>query len=367
MKICKISRPPLRAIVDKFLHGRDHILRRIEIMGHEVYNFVIEPLKIPNHYLAYGLGMILAPLRFKKIKPDLLLADNVESGIAALLIKSIFNIPFIFNFVDDYSLIAGYDNRRLRYWMLKFFEKIIPKFANIVIVVDLVKKNFCLDIGIPESRLRMVPNGVDTDVFKPEIADRQLKDRLGLSNDRIVLFVGQINKYYKLETILRAVPAVLTKFPETQLLFVGDGDNLKYLKGLSRHLKVESSVVFAGFRPPKEIPKIINLSDICVFPLPDSSALTIFEYMACAKPVVLPTGGTGKMGIPKEMFPEDSVLMVKDSSEGFAQGINFLLNNSAVAEKIGQRAREAVIKSYDWNALSKKYERALKEALDQAK
>ncbi|TET77327.1 MAG: hypothetical protein E3J41_07340 [Candidatus Cloacimonadota bacterium] len=60
-------------------------------------------------------------------------------------------------------------------------------------------------------------------------------------------------------------------------------------------------------------------------------------------------------------------MTVESSSEEFAKGIIFLLNNSAVAKKIGQRAREAVLRSYNWDTLAKEYKRALKEALDQAK
>lgn len=336
----------------------------MEMMGAEVCNFVIKPLGIPNYYLAYGLGIILSPLRFRKIRPDLILADNIESGIAALLIKTIFHIPFVFNFVDDYSLIVSYENRRLRYWGLKFFEKIIPKFADMVIVVDLPKEKFCLEMGIPESRIRMVANGVDTDLFRPEISDNQLRNRLGLSSDRIVLFVGKMNRYYELETILRAIPAVLRDFPKTQFLFVGDGDNMDHLKKLSRNLGIGDSVVFAGLRPPEEIPKIINLAEICLFPLPDSSALAIFEYMACARPVVLPTGGTNKMNISKEMLPKDCLLQVENSPQGFAAGINSLLDKKIMARKMGKKARELVVGLYNWDDLASRYKKALEEVLN---
>jgi len=145
MKICKISRPPLRKITKKFPTGRYHILMRIELMGHEVESFVINPLRVPNLYLAYGLGMALSPFRFRKIKPNLVLTDDLESSIASVLIKSVFKIPFVFDFIDDYSLIASYEGRMLRYRTLKYLERTIPKLADLVIVVDPQKEEFCLD------------------------------------------------------------------------------------------------------------------------------------------------------------------------------------------------------------------------------
>ncbi|TET77328.1 MAG: hypothetical protein E3J41_07345 [Candidatus Cloacimonadota bacterium] len=145
MKICMISRLPLREITKKFRMTRHHILKRIELMRHEVESFVINPLRVPNLYLAYGLGMALSPFRFRKVKPDLILADDLESSIAAVLIKSIFKVPFVFDFVDDYSLIASYEGRMLRYHTLKYLEKVIPELADLVIVVDPQKEEFCLD------------------------------------------------------------------------------------------------------------------------------------------------------------------------------------------------------------------------------
>ncbi|MBU1486965.1 glycosyltransferase family 4 protein [bacterium] len=141
-------------------------------------------------------------------------------------------------------------------------------------------------------------------------------------------------------------------------------NHFQVLKGLSKDLGIGDSVVFAGLRPPEEIPKIINLSEVCLFPLPDSSALAIFEYMACARPVVLPTGGTNKMSISKEMLPEDCLLQVESSPEEFAAGINSLLNNKIMASEIGQKARDLVVRLYDWDDLARRYQKALEEVLN---
>lgn len=120
MKICKISRPP-------------------------------------NPYFAYTLGILSLLYRFRRIRADVILADNIESGIAAVLVKFLFGVSFVFNFIDDYSLIASYEGRMLRYHALKYLEKVIPELADLVIVVDPQKEEFCLDISIPEEKLTMVP------------------------------------------------------------------------------------------------------------------------------------------------------------------------------------------------------------------
>jgi len=363
MRICTISRPPLKEITKKFGVRRHHILKRMNLMGHEVESFVVHPVHLPNMYLAYGLGIAISPFRFPRRRPELLLADDLESGMAAALIKSVFKIPFVFDFIDDYSLIASYEGRMVRYHALRLLERTIPKLADGVIAETPKIREFCLDLGIPEQRLKVVPNGVDTKQFRPAIDDNVMRRKLNLKDNRVILFLGKINKYYNLEVILRAVPFVLKSFPDTKFLFVGDGDYLDHLKRLSHELKAEAAVMFTGFVAPDDIPKIINLSDICVFPLPDDGALAIFEYMACAKPVVLPRGGTKKMGISRTIIPDDCALAVDGSPEEFAQGINSLLNNEERAQEMGSKARERVVAFHDWDRLAKAYERTLQKVL----
>ena len=361
MKICMITRPPLKKITKKFPTRRYHILQGMKLLGHDVDSFDIKPLRLPNTYLAYGLGIAISPFTFRKRKPDLLLADDLESGIAAALISTIFKIPFVFDFIDDYSLIASYEGRRLRYQLLKFLERVIPVRADLVIVATPQIKKFCLDLGIPDKKLRTIPNGVDTEQFKPGFGDDATRKRLNLKDDRVILFLGKINEYYNLEFVFKAIPSVLKDFPDTKFLFVGDGNYLNHLKGLSHRLKIEEAVIFTGFLPPEEIPNIINLSDICVFSLPNDGALVIFEYMACAKPSVLPGGGTKKTGISREIIPDDCALRVENSPEGFALGIHFLLKNEEFGKKMGRLARQRVVRLHEWGLLAEKYEEALRQ------
>ena len=363
MKICLITRPPLKEITKKFPARKDYILQRMKLMGHEVDSFVIHPLKIPNPYIAYGLGIALSPFPFLKKKPDLVLAVDLESGVTAALISTIFKIPFVFDFIDDYSLIASYEGRRLRYRFLKFLERAIPKLADGVIAETPEIEEFCLDLDIPEQKLWMIPNGADTKQFKPGMSEDRLRRKFNLGDNKAVLFVGKVNKYYNLDIIVKAVPYVLKDFPRMKFLFVGDGDYLHHLRRLTLELKVEGAVVFTGFLSVEEIPKMINLSDICIFPLPDDGALDIFEYMACAKPVLLPRGGTKKLGISRKIIPDDCALTVNGSPEEYARGITFLLNNEKFGQEMGGRAREWVVRSHDWDRLAITYEKALQKAL----
>lgn len=364
MKIVILSRPPLKSLTKRFSVTRHHILKRIAASGDAVLPLDIAPARIRSPYLAYGLGIIGAPWRFRKMRPDVVLADDLESGLAGILIKLIYRVPLVFNFLDDYALIASYEGRGLRYSAFKLLEKVVPRMADGVIAVDKPKERFFLSRGMPPQKLRLVANGADLAVFKPGRGEKGLRDKLGLGSSPTVLFVGKMNKYYELGTIIRAIPAVLRGAPRTKFLFVGDGDDRASLEALAERLGVSSAAVFAGFLPAADIPRIINLAEVCVFPLPDSSALAVFEYMACAKPVVLPGGGTVKMGMPFDMVPKDCAVHVAPTADGFAGGILRLLKNKGLARKAGRQGRELVRRNYDWEILARQFRAALWEFAD---
>jgi phosphatidylinositol alpha-1,6-mannosyltransferase len=146
--------------------------------------------------------------------------------------------------------------------------------------------------------------------------------------------------------------------PETSLLLIGDGTALLELKNLSATLGIAKHVVFAGYRPYEEIPGLILASDLCVYPLRSVAALSIFEYMACRKPVVVPNADYDLS------LPEGCCLSVEKSPEGFATGITRLLADPILASRIGAKAREVVEQQFNWDHLAEAYEAALNDAVN---
>jgi glycosyltransferase involved in cell wall biosynthesis len=304
MNICRITRPPLKKISSRFPQREFHILGRLERNGHTVIQHVIQPVQIPSKYLSYGVGLLLSVIKFRRKDPDVIMADNIESAVAALLIKFFFRVPFVFDFIDDYSLIARHDFFKLRYFMIRFLERVLPRFADLVIVVDEHKRRFCTRIGIGEERIVLVPVGTDTERFCPGTTPTDRIGQFDLNNHKVVLFIGKLTKYYRLETFVEAAPFVVRKFPDVRFVVVGDGDNREELEKLCERREVADMICFAGHRMYEEMPGVIARADVCFFPIPDSSALALYEYMACGKATVIPDYHTEKMGITGDILPK---------------------------------------------------------------
>ncbi|KKL86200.1 hypothetical protein LCGC14_1947130, partial [marine sediment metagenome] len=244
MKICRITRPPLKEVTTKFPQREHHVLGRLEKKGHTIMQYKIRPVKVPTKYLSYGIGLILSVVRYYKVRADVIIADNMESAFVAMFIRFFYRTPFVIDFIDDYSLIARDDSFILRYYLIRFLERYVPKYADLIIVVDEHKRRFCLKIGIPEESVVLVPNGTETDVFRPDTLPGDLLKDHSLEDRNIIMFIGRLNRYYRVETIIEAAPHVVKKFPDAKFVLIGEGYQKKELINMSRKFGVSDVILF---------------------------------------------------------------------------------------------------------------------------
>lgn len=363
-RICRLSRPAVKPVFEQFPQRHAHIFGRLRKQGYAVEELSITPYRTPSLYLSYTLGMLRAAVRFVRSRPDVVIAEDTECAFFALLMRRCVPFRFIFDFIDDYALIVGRQGHGLRYRLARYTEKAAPRRADRVIVVDTRKLEYCLSIGVPRERIALVSNGYEAGRFRPAPPDGDLAHKLGINSGAIVTFVGKLNAYYNIETVIDAIPGVIASVPETTFVFVGDGYAADALKRRCARLDMARHVCFTGPMPYDDIPALINLADLCVFSLPDESALVLLEYAACGKPIIVPAGGTARMGISKGVFPDDCMLHVPDTPQGFAAGIVKLLENRAVAAEMGARARERVADACSWDAVSARYREAIDTVTD---
>ena len=104
--------------------------------------------------------------------------------------------------------------------------------------------------GVAESRVTVIPNGVDVDRFDVSARrDRGFAKALDLNGGPILGFIGSFNAYEGLNVLLRAFPLILSRQPRAQIVLVGGGLEEEALKRLAGALHVAERVVFAGWVP----------------------------------------------------------------------------------------------------------------------
>ncbi len=202
--------------------------------------------------------------------------------------------------------------------------------------------------GADPERMRVVPCGVDLELFSPT-DKRAARKRLGLRDaERVILFVGRIEPLKGID-ILIAAAAQLHDDENFVVLIVG-GDaradaQIEELRRQAARLGIDHHISFVGAVEHTELPLYYNAADVCVVPsYYESFGLVAVESMACGTPVVASRVG----GLTTTVSDgETGYLIPWRCPEPFAERLELLLDNDELRASFGRAGREAV-ERYRW-------------------
>ena len=162
-----------------------------------------------------------------------------------------------------------------------------------VVAVSASLKEVLVSFGVPEETIRVIPNGVDIERFRP-MDRREARVQLSLPLEgRRIVFVGNLAPVKGIPVLLQAMAAL----PEdVSLSLVGDGAQRAALEAFIKRLGLTGRATLVGRVPHAMIPSWMNAADL--FCLPSASEgcpNVIVESLACGRPVVASRVG----GIPE--------------------------------------------------------------------
>ena len=211
----------------------------------------------------------------------------------------------------------------------------------------------------PESKLRIIPCGVDPEIFHPV---RQADARRTLGRDqceRVVLFVGRIEQIKGIDVLLRAIGLLFQAYPDLRselcLLIVGgalnddedapETEKIIELRRLVHEHRLEDTVDFVGSQDQPRLALFYASADICAVPsLTESFGLVALESMACGTPVL----GTRVGGL--QTVIEDQIsgyLVPAGDDQALADGMARLLLDHGLRTRLAAGARLRA-QDYSW-------------------
>jgi len=239
----------------------------------------------------------------------------------------------------------------------------VRRAKKILIYTRLMVQDF-----VPSEKLVFVTAAVNVENFKPDFAQREiLREKLGLQDSVVIGYVGTFAKWHGIEELINASERVLKEFSNVRFLMVGP--YYEYAKRLVQQHGISKAYLFTGAVPYADVPKYMNAADILVAPYNPArsklrrrygigSPLKVFEYMACAKPViataiepitnVIENGKTG-------------ILIPPGDHEALAKAIINLIHNFNFAMDIGKAAMQEVERRYSWHKFVGVLENVLSE------
>jgi glycosyltransferase involved in cell wall biosynthesis len=202
--------------------------------------------------------------------------------------------------------------------------------------------------GVPQSKMRLIPYGVNIDRFKP---NPEARSELKIPSERkIVLFVGRISHEKGLDYLISAMK-LLCRIPvDVELHLIGTGNEQKHIQGLVHHLGIESNVVFHGQMLKSNLPIFYSAADLTILPsLSEGLPRTMLEALACESPFL----GTKITGIEDHIVDQKTGYLVNPkNAEELAQKIASVLDDPIQAKRVARSGSNYVRSNLSWEKIA---------------
>lgn len=224
----------------------------------------------------------------QRLKPDLLHAHSpVLNAYPALHVGRQLGIPVVYEiraFWEDAAVDHGTQSEwGPRYRLTRALETRAVRQASQIVTICGGLRGDLVARGIPLDKIGVVPNAVDIEQFsRGGEPDQALKARLGLSDSRVIGFLGSFYAYEGLDLLIAALPLILKQAPDVKLLLVGGGPQEANLKAQAAALNVADQVVFVGRVPHIEVNRYYDLVDLLAYP---RHAMRLTDLVTPLKPL----------------------------------------------------------------------------------
>jgi len=300
---------------------------------------------------SFSFSSFFAALRTGPVDLVMGTSPPIFQALSAWLVAALRRCPFLLEVRDlwpEFPIGMGLLKNPLLIFLSRRLESFLYSRATHILVNSPAYRDYLLRRGIRESKISLIPNGVDPDMFDPACTGGAIRERLHLRQKFIVTYAGALGPSNDIWTILRAAEHLRDK-EKIHFLLVGDGIEHRNLQDYA-HSQELSNVTFTGACPKSDIPDVLAASDACIATLKDIPAFRttypnkVFDYMAAGRPTILAVDGV----IRDVLEAADGGFFVPPGDDtAMAEAVLLLFQDRTRARAMGEAARAYVIQNFN--------------------
>jgi len=289
----------------------------------------------------------------RRFRPDVLHAHLHEGAALARLLGRRLGVPAIADLqgsltgelIDHGTLPAGGPLAGLA---RRIERAIVRRPARVLASSAALARALRVEWEVPEERIVSLPDGVDPEVFRPDLPTGDLRRRLRLEGKRVVVFLGVLTPYQGVDDLLAAWPAVVGAAPDAHLLLMGYPNEARYRAAVAAR-GLAGSVTVTGRIDYREAPRHLALGDLAVSPKRSATEANgkLLNYMATGLPTIAYDGP-----VAREVLGEAGVLVPQGDVPGLARACAALLADAGERKRRGEALRERAVTEFGWPALA---------------
>ena len=291
----------------------------------------------------------------RRFRPDILHGHLHEGAAIASLVGRLVRRPAVADLqgsVTDEMIAHGHlpargplpaSLRRLERLVLHWPARLLPSSANFAQeLVDVWR--------VPRERVVLLADGIDPEFLRPGPVPDDLRERLGLVDKRVVVYLGVLTKYQGIDDLLAAWPVVMAAVPDAHLLLMGH-PNVEHYRARAGTLTPPGSVTLTGRIDYADSPRYLALGDVAVSPKHVSTEANgkLLNYMAMGLPAVAYEGP-----VSRELLGEAGVFAPMRDVSALGAAIAGLLRDPHEQKLRGQALRERAVAHFGWPALGRR-------------
>ena len=295
----------------------------------------LKSLKIrtdPEVFMSFTMLQSFKPKKFKHL--DVTHAMSVLSaGVLGLSASKHMEIPKVIThhsplsfYVDEFVPIVGSVLKRI----LPKAERFMYNRWDLVSTPTISKKQLLHEWGYKEPIIA-ISNGIENKYFK-KVDPTAVRDKYKLGDKKILVYASRMSKEKNIKKVVHSFRNIHKRFPDSHLVLVGSGPELKPIAHLIRKEKMEDIVTQTGFVHFNELIQWYRTADItCIWSYVEAQGLVILESMAQGTPTV----GTNANGI-KNVITNGKTGLLADGLKDFENKIVELFENDELREEMSK-------------------------------
>ena len=290
-------------------------------------------------------------------------------GLTCIFVKKILKVPFIYNLQDIFpeSLVhTGLTRKGSFVWNIgRCIEKITYRNADKIIVISESFKQNLLKKNVPENKIVVIPNWVDSEkVFPVPREKNPLFSKFKINPDSFyITYCGNIGYTQNLE-LLVSVAKKLKNFPDIKIILFGEGAYLEEFLDTIKKEKLENIIHFP-FQPYEDIASVFSLGDVGLIISKSGVSLNsvpskTWSIMAAARPVLASFDLDSMLG---EVITESKcgLIVPPNNEEALYDAVIRLYKERKNLSKFGENGRDYVKTKLSKEFCTKKYIKVIEE------
>lgn len=220
------------------------------------------------------------------------------------------------------------------------------------VVSNNLKKYFVETLELPEDKLHVIENGIDTDKFAPSQKTSILQTYIpDTFQGKVFITIGRLAQAKDHTTLFKAASILKKKNEDFFIIVVGDGELMHTLQKLKKELELDKHLAMVGTR--LETDRLLQAADFFVLSSKrEGLPMVLLEAMSTELPVIATDVG----GISEVVSNNTNGLLVRaEDPEKLAEAMQKLLDDSQQASILGVNARQNIVDNYSLKKITKKY------------